>query len=217
MYTPPAFQKDELPFLYGHIEAHGFATLVTFGKDGLTASHIPMLLDRDIAPCGRLRGHFSRANPQWRDIAPEVPALAIFQGPNAYISPNWYPSKREHGKVVPTWNYSAVHATGTLNLVEDSKRLLQIVDDLSRQHEQSFPQPWQTSDAPEPYIRGQLKGIVGFEMTIDRLEGKWKMSQNRSEADRRGVIEALAASDLPAGRDVAAVMTALESDQEHTP
>ena len=131
MFTPPAYRRDELPVLHGHIEAHGFATLVTLGRDGLMASHIPLLIDKDIEPYGRLRGHFSRANPQWRDFDPEIPALAIFQGPNAYVSPTSYPSKREHGKVVPTWNYTAVHATGLLTFTEDAGKLAGIVDDLT--------------------------------------------------------------------------------------
>lgn len=210
MFTPPAFQRDELPVLHGHIEAHGFATLVTLGRHGLIASHIPILIDKDVEPYGRLRGHFSRANPQWRDIDPEIPALAIFHGPNAYVSPNWYASKREHGKVVPTWNYTAVHASGVLNVTEDADVLAGIVDDLSEKYEQQFPQPWRTSDAPADFIRGRLKGIVGFEMAITKLEGKWKMSQDRSQADRRGVIEGLASSDREICRDVAAIMAGLE-------
>ncbi len=212
MFTPPAFQQDKLPVLYDHIEAHGFGTLVTLGRDGLMASHIPMLIDREGAPYGRLRGHFSRANSQRRDINPEVPALAIFQGPNAYVSPNWYPSKHQGGKVVPTWNYSAVHASGTLNIIEEPDALQRIVDDLSRKYEQQFPQPWRISDAPEEYIRSQLKGIVGFEMTITALEGNWKMSQNRSEDDRRGVVEGLQSSDRQMCRDVAAIMAAREEN-----
>lgn len=210
MFTPPAYKRDELPVLHGHIEAHGFATLVTLGRHGLIASHIPILIDKDIEPYGKLRGHFSRANPQWRDIDPEIPALAIFQGPNAYVSPNWYASKREHGKVVPTWNYTAVHASGVLKFTEDADDLAAIVDDLTEKHERQSPQPWRTSDAPAEFIRGQLKGIVGFEMAITKLEGKWKMSQNRPQADRRGVIEGLASSDRESCRDVAVIMAGLE-------
>ena len=210
MFTPPAYRRDELPVLHGHIEAHGFATLVTLGRDGLMASHIPLLIDKDIEPYGRLRGHFSRANPQWRDIDPEIPALAIFQGPNAYVSPTSYPSKREHGKVVPTWNYTAVHATGLLTFTEDAGKLAGIVDDLTEIYERQSARPWRASDAPADYIRRQLKGIVGFEMAITKLEGKWKMSQNRPQADRRGVIEGLESSDRERCRDVAAIMAGLE-------
>ncbi len=212
MFTPPAHQRDELPALHGHIEAHGFATLVTLGSHGLIASHIPILIDKDIGPYGRLRGHFSRTNPQWRDIDPEMPALAIFQGPNAYVSPNWYASKREHGKVVPTWNYTAVHASGSLNFTQDADDLAGIVDDLTEIYERLSAQPWRTSDAPAEFIRGRLKGIVGFEMAITKLEGKWKMSQDKPPADRRGVFEGLASSDRESCRDVAAVMAELEGD-----
>ncbi len=213
MFTPPDFHRDELPVLHGHIEAHGFGTLVTSGKDGLIASHLPMLIDKDIGPYGRLRGHFSKANPQWRDITPGSPALAIFQGPNAYISPNWYPSKREHGKVVPTWNYTAVHASGAVTVTEDADMLARIVDDLTTKYEHDFPAPWRTSDAPADYFRSQLKGIVGFEMAISRLDGKWKMSQNKPEADRRGAIAGLAASGRQTCHDVAAIMEELEGDR----
>jgi transcriptional regulator len=152
----------------------------------LDANEIPLLL----LDSGGLRGHVSRANPVWQHSQPE--ALAIFKGRNDYISPSWYPSKQEHGRVVPTWNYSVVHAHGTLEWFEDKERLRQIVDDLTRTHEAQFAQPWHTTDAPPEYIEGLLNAIVGFDLKISRLEGKWKQSQNRPEADRDAVRRKLA-------------------------
>lgn len=210
MSTPPHYRREELPLLHGHMEQNGFATLVTMGAEGLTASHIPMLIDRQAGRYGTIRGHFSKANPQWRDAGSETPALAIFPGPNAYISPGWYASKRAHGKVVPTWNYTAVHATGYLEVTEDEDTLARIVADLTDRHERNFAAPWRTTDAPADFIRRNIKGIVGFEIAITKLEGKWKMSQNKAEADRAGAIEGLTADGSQAGLDVAAIMRGLE-------
>ncbi|MBT3767488.1 MAG: FMN-binding negative transcriptional regulator, partial [Rhodospirillales bacterium] len=188
-------------------------TLVTLGPDGPTANHIPMLIDRGEGLYGRLRGHLSKGNPQLQEMRPESPALAIFQGPHTYVSPNWYPSKKEHGKVVPTWNYLAVHATGPLTVIDDDARLMRIIDDLTRKHEQNFENPWNISDAPDDYIQRMLKGIIGFEIQIGKLEGKWKMSQNKPKIeDRRGVIEGLNASGNLADGEVAAIMSKILED-----
>lgn len=193
MYIPPLFREDELPVLHETMRQAGLATLVTMGADGMEASHVPLLLDPSPAPHGTLLGHIARANPQWRRVAAGVPALAIFLGPDAYVSPSWYPTKAETGKVVPTWNYVAVHAYGAIEFFDDKARLLDLVTRLTEQHEGARASPWAVSDAPADYIEGMLGAIVGFAVPIDRLEGKWKMSQNRPAEDRAGVVAGLAA------------------------
>jgi transcriptional regulator len=190
MYIPRANQEDRIPVLHKLMEDQPFASLITMGSSGLFASHIPMMLEQNGAK-GQLRGHISRANTQWRDYTPSVEALAIFSGPQHYITPNWYPEKRETGKVVPTWNYVVVHAYGYLKIVQDSEWLLAHLATLTSVHEQGSPVPWKIGDAPKDYIDALLKGIVGLEITIERLEGKWKVSQNRSEQDRDGVAMGL--------------------------
>src|SRR5437899_1001721 len=178
MYIPPHFREDRAGVLHQMMEQQNFATLVTLGTDGLMANHIPMLLDRTAGPFGTLRGHVSKANPQWRDSLPDVEALAIFQGPAAYISPSWYPSKDETGRVVPTYNYIVVHARGPMRTFQDPSRLHEHVRALTIPQESAFAQPWKIEDAPTDFIEGMLKGIVGIEIPIARLEGKWKVSQN---------------------------------------
>ena len=192
MYNPPQFRQDRPEILADAIRHAGLATLVTLGREGLVASHIPMLLEAGPGPHGTLVGHLARANPQWRDAAAGVHALAIFTGPDAYVTPSWYAAKREHGRVVPTWNYVAIHASGPVVFFDDPERLLALVQRLTERHERPRATPWAVSDAPPDYVSGMLKGIVGFALTIERLDGKWKMSQNRDTADRRGVAEGLA-------------------------
>ena len=191
MYVPPHFVEDDKAALHRAIRETRLATLVTLGSEGLEASHVPILLDEGEGPYGAIRGHLARANPQWRRASAETPALAMFLGPDAYVSPNWYATKRETGKVVPTWNYLAIHAYGRVEFFEDAERLRAIVTSLTQRHEGRREKPWAVSDAPEDYIQAQLRGIIGFRLPIDRLEGKWKLSQNRPEVDRRGVIEGL--------------------------
>jgi transcriptional regulator len=211
MYVPPQFKEDRVPVLHEAIRAAGLATLVTVGADGIEASHVPLLIDPDPVPLGTLRGHLSRANGQWSRAGSSVPALAIFLGPDAYVTPSWYATKRESGKVVPTWNYVAVHAYGPLRFFEDPERLLAVVTRLTQRYEAARPDPWAVTDAPESFIQGLLKGIVGFEMPIARLEGKWKMSQNRPAEDRAGVVEGLAREGAPAAAAVARLVA--EADQ----
>ncbi|MSP04958.1 MAG: FMN-binding negative transcriptional regulator [Acetobacteraceae bacterium] len=194
MYNPPAFREERTEVLHRAIRAAGMAILVTSGPDGLMASHIPMLLDPDAGEFGTLYGHVARANPQARATGQ---ALAIFQGPDAYVTPSWYPSKQVDGKVVPTWNYVAVHAMGVLETFDDPARLLDIVTRLTERFEGAREKPWAVSDAPEDYVAGMLKGITGFVLPIAKLEGKWKMSQNRVPGDRAGVVAGLTAD----GRD----------------
>ena len=194
MYTPRAFALDDLPEIQQLIQHTRLAQLVTVGENGLQASHLPLLLNPDEGPNGTLYGHLAKANPQWRELQNGGEALVIFAGADAYISPAFYPAKAEHGKVVPTWNYIAVHAYGTPAVFSDAERLLKVVTALTDRHESSRAQPWRVSDAPADYIDGMLKAIVGFALPIKRLVGKRKLSQNRSAADMAGVRDGLAAS-----------------------
>jgi transcriptional regulator len=204
MYVPAHFAEDRIPFLHDAIRASGLATLVTLTEDGLIASHVPLLIDPEPAPYGTLIGHIARPNPQKKQAIGE--ALAIFLGPDGYITPSYYATKRETGKVVPTWNYSAIHAYGTLRFIDDPAHLLDIVTRLTNRHEGPRDAPWAVSDAPADFVQGMLKGIVGFELTITRLQGKWKMSQNRPAADRTGVVEGLNKDGQPdLAREVADV------------
>ena len=193
MYNPPHFREDRIEVLHRLIREYSLATLVTATSDGLTANHLPLILDPEPAPWGTLRGHLSRANAQWRDSRPEVQALAIFQGPSAYVTPSWYATKKETGKVVPTYNYVVVHAHGPLQTFDDPALLERNVRALTAKHEASFAQPWSVDDAPPDFFETMLKGIIGIEIPIARLEGKWKVSQNRPPADRVGTIEGLRA------------------------
>ena len=204
MYLPSFFREERIPLLHDLIRSHSLATLVTSGPDGIAANHIPMLIEADPQPFGTLVGHVARANPVWRNGS--VPALAIFNGPEHYISPNWYPSKQEHGRVVPTWNYAVVHAHGTLYIHDDPEWLRSLVTRLTETHEAKLEKPWHVSDAPPDYIDGMLKAIVGVELRIERLEGKWKMGQNRSEVDRTSAAEALRQLHTGAAGEVGELM-----------
>lgn len=185
------------------MRAHPLATLVTLGPGGLTANHIPLLFDPEPAPGGTLRGHIARANPLGKDFHPDVDALAIFHGPSAYITPSWYPSKDESGKVVPTYNYVVVHAHGSLKVIDDVDFVERNVRGLTAFQEAVFAQPWKVEDAPPEFIRSMLNGIVGLEMPISRLEGKWKVSQNRTMPDRAGAVRGLRESSDPGGIEIA--------------
>ncbi|WP_213878010.1 FMN-binding negative transcriptional regulator [Pseudomonas sp. dw_358] len=194
MYNPRAFIDDDLPRLHKVIEQTRLAILVTHGASGLSASHVPLLLDRKAGPFGTLEGHLAKANDQWRDLATGAPALVIFAGADAYVSPSFYPAKAEHGKVVPTWNYVAIHAHGQAQVFHDAGPLLAIVTALTARHEGLREKPWAVSDAPADYIDGMLKAIVGIRLPIERLEGKRKLSQNRAQPDFDGVRDGLANS-----------------------
>lgn len=191
MYNPSQFQETDLSVLHDVIRQSGLSTLVTWGESGLEASHVPMFLDPSCGPYGAVLGHLSRANGQWRSYTPMVQSLAMFMGPDCYITPSWYPSKAETGRVAPTWNYVAVHAYGDLEIVDDPGAVLAIVSQLTNQHEEKRSTPWAVSDAPPDYVQAQVKGIIGFRLSITRIEGKWKMSQNRTPTDRQGVIDGL--------------------------
>jgi transcriptional regulator len=197
MYIPKANEEKRVSVMRELMVAHPLGTLVTLGASGLFASHIPMVLEDDGSQFGVLQGHIARANTQWRDIVPTVDALAIFAGHQHYISPNWYPGTKEHGKEVPTWNYAVVHAYGPLKVVADERWLLTFLNKLTNIHEAGSPIPWKVSDAPEDFIKSLLNAIVGLELPIQRLEGKWKVSQNRTEEERKGVIEGLSKLNTP--------------------
>jgi transcriptional regulator len=197
MYIPRHNEEKRVSVMHELIVSQPLGTLVTLGSSGLFASHIPMILENDGSEFGVLKGHISRANTQWRDFVPTVDALAIFSGHQHYITPNWYPGTREHGKEVPTWNYVVVHAYGPLKVIEDKDWLLTNVEKLTNIHEAGSPGPWKVSDAPQDFIASLLNGIIGVEIPIQRLEGKWKVSQNRTEGERKGVIEGLAKLNTP--------------------
>ncbi|MCA1439891.1 FMN-binding negative transcriptional regulator [Ensifer sp. IC4062] len=205
MYTPPAFREDDRATLHAMMREARLCHFVTATADGLIATPLPLFLDPDEGEHGTLHGHLARANPQWK-TPPIGDAMAIFTGPDAYITPSWYASKREHGKVVPTWNYAAVHAYGPVEFYDDTERLLGVVTRLTDLHEHERPERWAVSDAPEAFVRAQLKGIVGLKMPIVRIEGKRKMSQNRPAADRAGVAEGLADSERVSDRIVAGLI-----------
>lgn len=207
MYIPPAFLDQDRASLHATIRAVRLANFITATADGLMASPLPLILDEGEGANGVLYGHVARANPQWKS-APVGEAMAIFMGPDAYVTPSWYETKQETGKVVPTWNYVAVHAYGTAEFFDDADRLLAVVTRLTNLHEKPLAAPWAVSDAPADFIRAQLKGIVGFRMPITRIEGKRKMSQNRSATDQARVIEGLSASERPSDRAVATMMAA---------
>lgn len=193
MYTPGYFKIEDTAKVHAMMRAQPFAILVTHGSDGLTATHLPTVLKvGGDGSLGLVECHVARPNPQWKTFTPELDALMIFQGPEAYIRPGWYPTKAEHGKVVPTWNYAAVHAYGRLETVQDKDWLLAHVSELSDQQEAPYAAPWSTGDAPANFLDGLVRGIVGLKLTINRLEGKLKMSQNRPTGDRAGVVEGLA-------------------------
>ena len=206
MYIPKAFEETRVPTLHALIKAQPFCSLITVGSSGLFASHLPMVLHTPATESAVLRGHLSRANTQWRDFKPDVQALAIFSGPQHYITPSWYEEKKLTGKVVPTWNYAVVHAYGLLEVIEDPDWLLSHLEALTSIQEAASATPWKVTDAPAEYTRALAKGIVGLELKIERLEGKWKLNQNRSEADRRAVTQGLTALDTPSSHAMAALM-----------
>lgn len=205
MYTPKHFEEPRIEVIHELMRARPLATLVTLASSGINANHIPLHLIDQPAPFGTLHGHVARANPLWNDFVKEVEVLAIFHGPDSYITPNWYATKQETGKVVPTWNYAVVHAYGTLRIIDDAAWVRAQIEALTTHHEASFAQPWSVSDAPHEYTEKLLGAIVGFDIVINRLVGKWKVSQNQPAQNQAGVIEGLSNS----GQHDAAAMAAL--------
>jgi transcriptional regulator len=209
VYIPRSFAEHDVPTIHDFIEANPLAAIVSASPaDGLTATHLPLVLDRAAGPMGTLIGHLARANPHSRHLTGgSAAALVIFAGPEAYITPAWYQTKKETGRDVPTWNYVAIHAYGTLHLRDDPAFLRAHLEALTNTHEGSREHPWHVSDAPEEYIVQQMQAIVAVELPIDRLEGKWKMSQNRRDADIAGVIDGLAKSGKAMDREVGAIVS----------
>jgi transcriptional regulator len=205
MYIPPAFKDDDIDNIRATIRDARLANLVTSTADGLVATPLPLLLDESEGPHGTIYGHVAKANPQWR-MPPIGEALAIFMGPEAYVTPSWYVTKQEHGKVVPTWNYIAVHAYGPVEFFQEPERLLDVVTRLTNRHETPRENPWAVGDAPADFIAAQLRGIVGLRIPVTRFEGKRKMSQNRPAGDRLGVAAGLSASAHSRDREVAALI-----------
>ena len=203
MYNPPQFKEDRPEVLHSLIQQYPLAAVVASTSNGLQAHHIPLVFEPRVGTPGILKGHIARANSLWRDLEAGSEVLALFQGASHYISPNWYPSKAEHGKVVPTWNYAVVHARGRIAWINDAIWLREFVEALTDRHERPLVSPWQVSDAPPKYIEQMIGAIVGFEITITDMVGKWKLSQNRSAADRAGVVSALSSFTQDAAREMA--------------
>ena len=205
MYQPDHFRVEDLPRLHALMRALPLAALVSGGEMGLYATHLPTVL-KDDGSFGMIECHLARANPHWKELAKGDEALMIFQGPEAYITPSWYASKAEHGKVVPTWNYAVVHAYGRPEVISDKEWLRRHVGELTAQQEAAATAPWSLSDAPDAYVEVMLRGIVGFRFAIARLEGKWKMSQNREPKDRDGVVRGLTVRRHSDDEEVAALV-----------
>ncbi len=213
MYQPPHFREDRLEVQHALIHAHSLGLLVTAGPGGLQANHVPFLVEAGGSGHGILRAHLARANPQLLELDAVAECLVVFQGPQQYISPSLYPTKRDHGKVVPTWNYITVHAWGRPKVIDDAAWLRQQVEDLTVHKEGTRPAPWLVSDAPEPFVAAQIKGIVGIEIPIARIEGKWKVSQNRPAVDQAGVV-----AGLRGNGDDANIMASLVAERgKHVP
>ncbi len=196
MYQPKHFEQTDAQLLRALMQDHPLATLVTTGADGVTADHIPLKYDPSAGPHGTLLGHVARANPLWQHAQGQT-VLAVFQGPQAYVSPSWYASKALHHKVVPTWNYTVVHAYGVLEAVDDAAWVHSFVSGLTQQHEAGRDAPWAVTDAPADYVQQMLRMIVGIRIPLTQLVGKWKVSQNRGQADRQGVAAGIT-QDNPA-------------------
>ena len=206
MYIPAHCQESHVSVLHALIEAHPLGTWVTQGDEGLIVNHLPFLIDGSRGDFGTLIGHVARPNPVWKQFSRTVPSVVVFQGAESYISPSWYPSKAETGKAVPTWNYAVVHGRGLPMVFEDRERLLAHVTRLTDTHEAALENPWHVTDAPADFIDALLKGIVGVEIPLTSLTGKWKVSQNRSDADRRHVVKSLEEQGDDRSRAMAALI-----------
>jgi transcriptional regulator len=211
MYTPEHFEERDVTVLHALIRSHPLGAWVTHAKEGLVVNHIPFLVDSTRGEYGTLIGHVARANPIWKSLTPESACVVIFQGPQTYITPSWYASKEVHGKVVPTWNYAVVHAHGVPRAIDDRAWLLKHVTELSDLHESERAVPWSVSDAPPDFIDTMLNAIVGIEIPISTLAGKWKTSQNRPLPDKLGTIAGLHERGDASSKQMAALV------QRHVP
>jgi transcriptional regulator len=199
MYIPKHFEEPRIDVLQTLIRDYPLATLVTLSADGLNANHIPLhWVEEGGSPYGSLRGHIARSNPLWSDFDPHSEVLAVFQSENAYISPSWYATKQQTGKVVPTWNYAAVHAYGKLTIIDDSAWIRRQLEVMTLESEAEFPEPWSVADAPADFTERLITQIIGIEISVTRLQGKWKVSQNQPPENQSSVIEALRKFDQPA-------------------
>jgi transcriptional regulator len=205
MYQPQHFREDDPAIQHALIRAHPLGLLVTMGAAGLEANLIPFVLDASAGEQGMLKGHLARPNLQWRDFDPAVGALVVFQGAEAYITPSWYAAKAETGKVVPTWNYAVVQVHGRIRAIEDRGWLRAQIEALTQSQEEHREQQWHVADAPPPFVDAQLGGIVGVEIEITGIEGKWKVSQNRPANDRPGIVAGLRSDGAAAMADLVAV------------
>ncbi len=206
MYTPTHFNEDRIDVLHELIRHHPLGTLITMTADGLNANHVPFMIDPQSAPLGLLRAHVARNNPVWQTFDASVSALVVFQGPDAYISPSWYPSKKEHGKVVPTWNYAVVHVAGPLVIRDDPAWMRDFLNNVTDHFESArntTSMRWKMDDAPEDYLQTMMRAVVGIEIPIASVQGKWKVSQNRPRADREGVGRGLVEESGVAGHAMA--------------
>lgn len=206
MYQPPHFREDRLDVMQDLIRAQPLGLLISAGADGILANPIPFQIDATRGEKGVLQAHLSRGNPQWRTLAEGAEALVVFQGAQSYVTPSWYETKRQTGKVVPTWNYAIVQVRGHVTVLDDEAWLHRQIRALTEKHESGRAAPWAVEDAPDDFLKAQIKGIVGLEIEITAIDGKWKVSQNRPEADRSGVAEGLAAEATSSADDMAALV-----------
>lgn len=213
MYIHPLHRLTDREALFALMASHPLGAWVCHGRAGLVANHVPFLLDRSRGPHGTLMGHVSRANTVWRELASASSSVVMFQGPQAYITPGWYPGKSEHGEVVPTWNYVVAHAHGVARAIDDREWMFEMLSRLTQAHEDHRPVPWSVSDAPAPFIDRMMRAIVGIEIPIDRLEGKRKASQDEAMPDRLGTVRGLRGHACDAARAMAAlVQEAIDAD-----
>jgi transcriptional regulator len=216
MYLPKQFEETRTEVLHGLVRKRPFGTLVVMTSEGLSVDHIPFLIDEAPGPFGVLRGHVARANPILKSTLLDVDAVAIFQGPDHYITPSWYATKKETGKVVPTWNYVVVHAYGRPRFIDDEPWLRAHVNHLTQHHEGARDPAWKVSDAPEDFVSKIIGGIVGVEMSVARLSGKWKLGQNRPDADRLGMVDGLLRENEASADALAALIRNSGNGATHT-
>lgn len=212
-YPSPAFREDRKGILHAAIRELAFGMLVTGAEDSFATSYLPWEVDADRGPHGTLVGHLARYNPQWRVPAGGAQALVVFQGPHGYVSPSWYPGKRDDPRQVPTWDYRIVEARGVLTTFDDDARLLDLLERLTEHHEAGRPNRWHVSDAPDDYVRAEMRHIIGIELRIENLVGRYKLSQNRNAADREGARAGLAAAPTEREHDLARAIAACQSRQ----
>jgi transcriptional regulator len=210
MYEPPLHRQEDISALHQLIEAHPLGLLISHGPSGILANNLPFLLEASASRLGTLQVHMARANPQWRDLTPESDVLIVFRGVDHYITPGWYETKRETGKVVPTWNYTMVQVRGGPRVIDDAAWLHCQIGALTRRQEAARSVPWAVTDAPAPFVEAQVRAIIGVEITIAEIKGKWKVSQNRNAADRAGVIAGLEGEGDGPAREMARLVPAPE-------